>query len=95
MTFKKLISFAFVPALALSGCSVADKELVGFQDPTWGDANRATFAAQVVNPDPEYDTPIPETSAVNAVNAIERYNNGQVEQPERITTTESISDGPQ
>lgn len=61
-------------------------------DPTWGDANRATMAAQVIDPSPEYDTPIPPTSAANAVRAADAYREGRVEQPERIKTTDG---GPQ
>lgn len=57
-------------------------------DPTWGDANRATMAAQVIDPSPEYDTPIPPTSASNAVRAADKYREGTVEQPERISTSE-------
>ncbi|QUL38122.1 hypothetical protein [Erythrobacter sp. JK5] len=78
--------------VGLSGCATADKELLGFQDPTWGDANRATMAAQVINPNPEYDTRIPETTATNAVRAIDRYRDGQVEQPDRVSTTAATTD---
>ncbi len=81
--------------LAISACSTVDKETFGYQDPTWGEANRATMAAQVINPNPEYDTQVPETSAVNATNAIDRYRAGRVEQPDRISTTEAVSEGPE
>lgn len=90
----RAITIAAVGALALSGCATADKEWLGHQDPTWGEANRATMAAQVINPNPEYDTLVPETSAQNAVSAIDRYREGKVEQPERQSTTEEIGTGP-
>lgn len=90
----KTIAITSLSLLALSACTVADKELMGYQDPTWGDANRATMAAQVINPNPEYDTLVPETSATNAVRAIDRYREGNVEQPDRQSTTEPIGDGP-
>jgi hypothetical protein len=61
-------------------------------DAGWGEANRQTMAAQVINPNPEYTDPIPPTSADNAVDAIDRLREGRVEQPERVSTTESISD---
>ena len=81
-------------ALALAACTNTDGRLDLTQsDPTWGDANRATMAAQVVNPSPEYDTPIPPTSATNAVRAIDAYNAGSVEEVEAISTTDSISSG--
>ncbi|ALE16856.1 hypothetical protein AMC99_01564 [Altererythrobacter epoxidivorans] len=80
-------------ALACSACSVADKELAGYSDPGFGEANRATFAAMVVNPDPQYDDPNPNTSADHAVKAIERYRNDAVKKPERISTTTKIGGG--
>lgn len=80
--------------LMASACSTAEGlEFVGQQDPGFGEANRATFAAMVVNPDPQYDTPIPATSAEKAAAAIERYRTDQVKQPERVSTTEGISEG--
>lgn len=82
-------------ALALAACTNNDGRLDLTQgDPTWGDANRATMAAQVVDPSPDYDTPIPPTSATNAVRAIDAYNQGDVEEVETISTTESSGGGP-
>lgn len=93
MNCKARMIAALAAATLASGCaSVADKEFLGYQDPGFGEANRATYAAMVVNPDPEYDTAIPPTSAEHAAQAIERYRNDQVKQPERIETTESIGD---
>lgn len=89
----RTIVIAALSSSALSACAVSDKEFLGYQDPTWGEANRATMAAQVINPNPEYDTLVPETSAENAVNAIDRYRAGEVEQPERQSTTEPVSEG--
>ena len=81
-------------ALALAACTNTDGRLDLTQgDPTWGEANRATMAAQVVDPSPEYDTPIPPTSATNAVRAIDAYREGTVEEVETISTTESVSSG--
>ncbi len=92
MTTKSAIS-SLALALTCGACSVADKELVGYQDPGFGEANRATFAAMVVDPDPQYDTPIPASSAQHAAQAIERYRNDSVKQPETIRTTRGISSG--
>ena len=93
MTTKKFTLPLLALGLAATGCTtVADKEFMGYQDPGFGAANRATFAAMVINPDPQYDTPIPATSAQHAAAAIERYRNDQVKQPERVSTTENISD---
>ncbi|UOR16403.1 hypothetical protein [Qipengyuania aquimaris] len=92
-TKRTRILLAGAAILAASACTNNDGRLDLTQgDPTWGDANRATMAAQVIDPSPEYDTPIPPTSASNAVRAADRYREGTVEQPERIKTTDG---GPQ
>ena len=89
MSFKIKTGVVLAMAISVSACAtVEDQEWIGYQDPGFGEANRATYAAMVVNPDPEYDTPIPATSAEKAAQAIERYRNDQVKQPERISTTE-------
>ncbi|PKB14516.1 hypothetical protein B0I00_2106 [Novosphingobium kunmingense] len=58
----------------------------------WGEANRQTFAAQVIDPDPQYDTINPVTSGDHAAKAIDRYNKGTVKVPEKIRTS-SMSGG--
>lgn len=93
MTIDRRLLPALAAGLVLAGCSVADKELMGYQDPGFGEANRATYAAMVVNPDPQYDTPIPASSAEHAAQAIERYRNDAVKQPERIETTDVAGGG--
>ena len=92
-TKLKLVSVLAL-GTALSGCAtVADQEFLGYQDPGFGEANRATYAAMVVNPDPQYDTAIPLTSAEHAAQAIDRYRNDEVKVPERQTTTERMGSG--
>ena len=87
MTIKRRAIALAGLAVTTVSCTHADREFVGIQDPGFGDANRATFAAMVINPDPQYEDPIPPTSAEHAAQAIERYRNDQVKQPERIDTT--------
>lgn len=92
-TKRTRILLASAAILAASACTNNDGRLDLTQsDPTWGDANRATMAAQVIDPSPEYDTPIPPTSAANAVRAADAYREGTVEQPERIKTTDTGPD---
>ena len=94
MTTKMRIAPVLALGIFAAGCaSIADQELVGVQDPGFGEANRATFAAMVVNPDPQYEDPIPPTSAEHAAQAIERYRNDQVKQPERASTTRGVTGG--
>lgn len=91
----KRVLLAGLALTAVSACTNSQGRLDLSQgDPAWGEANRVTMAAQVIDPSPEYDTPIPPTSASNAVRAIDAYRAGEVEEVERISTTESVSDGP-
>lgn len=76
--------------LALTACETA------FVDPNaseFGDANRLTLAAQVIDPDPQYDTLNPVTSGEHAGQAAERYRKDTVKQPERVRSTESGGGG--
>jgi hypothetical protein len=85
-----------VPALAalalLGGCAT-DGEMAGV-DSTWGEANRQTFAAQVIDPNPEYETAVPETSGDHAAQAIDRYRKDQVKKPERLETNKASGSSP-
>ena len=88
---KKMLLAGLV--VSLGACTNADGRIDLTQaDPSWGEANRATMAAQVIDPAPEYENPIPPTSAVNAVRAIDAYRAGEVEEVEGVSTTET-SDG--
>src|SRR3546814_18156342 len=93
MTIKARIFPLLALGMLAAGCaSIDDKEFLGYKDPGFGEANRATFAAMVINPDPQYDTPIPATSAEHAAQAIESYRTEKVKVTERIQTTETSSD---
>lgn len=82
------LALAAIAALAATACTNRDGRMdLESADHSWGDANRMTMAAQVIDPSPEYDTPIPPTSAVNAARAADAYREGRVEQPERVSTT--------
>ena len=90
---RKHMALSGLAVLALGACTNNDGRFDLTQgDPTWGEANRATMAAQVVNPSPEYENPIPPTSASNAVRAADAYRAGTVKQVERISTTDEDSD---
>lgn len=82
---KAFLAVAAVPLLA--GCTqslmTGDEKVADF-----GEANRQTMLAQVIDPEPEYDTAIAATSAEHAADAIERYANDAVKQPENISTVD-------
>lgn len=79
------LAAAFALAL-LAGCATDGATAFG-EDSTWGEANRQTFAAQVIDPAPQYDTAAPQGSGKQAADAIERYRTGTVKKPERIETS--------
>jgi hypothetical protein len=92
------MNFKFVPlalgaSLALTGCAQTHTGSLEVIDPAdFGEANRQTYAAMVVDPDPQYDEPMA-TSAEHAADAVDRYREGEVKQPERIRSTESGGSG--
>lgn len=80
-------------ALMLSACSTnAITEKPG--DLKFGDANRQTMMAQVINPDPVYTEPA-QGNGANASDAVERYRTDKVKQPDTIRTTDSKVSQPQ
>jgi hypothetical protein len=86
---RLLATLALVPLL--SACET------GFRDPegeitTFGEANRQTMMAQVVDPDPQYDEPLA-TSAEHAAKAVDRYRKDAVKKPERVRSTQGSSGG--
>lgn len=77
---------ALLAAAGLTACAT-NPILEQPGDIGFGEANRQTMMAQVINPDPQYDEPIPVTSGEHAAQAIERYRNDAVKEPESIRTT--------
>lgn len=85
MNTKRLAILA--PAILLAGCASYYSASSGMLDEAdFGEANRQTYAAMVVNPDPVYTEPMV-TSAESAADAAERYRNGAVLQPQAEDTT--------
>lgn len=76
--------------LVLSGCATDGSSMPGV-DTTWGEANKQTMAAQVIDPVPTYDTAVPATSGTKVTEAIQRYRTDKVKQPEKVRTTATIS----
>lgn len=80
MNTKAIIALA--AGCMLGGCATYGSPEAGkFDDADLGEANRITFSAMVVDPDPQYDTPM-EGSGERAADAIEAYREGSVEEPE-------------
>lgn len=59
---------------------------------TFGEANRQTMLAQVVDPDPAYDSAAVPASAGKAAQAVDRYRKDAVKKPDRVRST-TVSSG--
>ena len=83
-----------VMAVALGGCAV-DPKTGDFIQYEFGEASKQTLMAQVIEPDPTYDTLVPETSGEHAADAIDRYRNDAVKEPqaEKVRSATSGSGG--
>lgn len=89
MPIKPIAAASALIALTLTtGCATEPNGLPHIGGPdNFGEANRQTMLAQVIDPDPVYSTGIPETSADHAAQAVERYRTDKVKKPERPRTT--------
>jgi len=77
--------------LGLGGC-VTEGGPMSVSD-NWGEANRQTMAAQVIDPDPQYDNAVPATTGQQVAGAVDRYNKGAVKKPDRVRTSQIGSGG--
>lgn len=83
----KAIFAGLCAAPLLAGCATYGSASTGKFDPeAFGEANRQTYAAMIVNPDPQYDEDMP-GNAEKAADAIERYREDQVKKPAAQSTT--------
>ena len=80
---------AFLALVALGGCETIHVP----EASKFGDANRMTMAAQVVDPDPQYDTLNPPTSGESSGKAAERHRTGTVKKPARTSSTQASGSG--
>ncbi|SKB88019.1 hypothetical protein [Sphingopyxis flava] len=92
-SFRKLACLALLPMVA--GCASVPSILEEPGDSRFGEANRQTMMAQVIDPDPVYDEPMT-GSGEQTQKAVERYRTDAVKQPDGIRTTDAGSaSGPQ
>ncbi len=77
--------------LALAACAdqgdLTTPAYMGGPD-NFGEANRQTLAAQIIDPAPRYLDPLSTSSAEHAAQAVERYREDKVKVPDRVRTTE-------
>lgn len=85
MNIDRRIIIGTATALLVAGCTPTDITL--------GNSVRQTMAAQVVNPDPQYDTADHPTDGTKGAAAVKRYRTDAVKQPDTISTTQSTTGG--
>ena len=78
--------------LLLAGCASVPSVFEEPGDAAFGEANRQTMMAQVIDPDPVHEGPMV-TSGEHAAQAIDRYRNDAVKEPDSIRTTSGVSGG--
>ncbi len=76
----------------VSGCAADGSLASQLNAAPMGEASRQTFAAQIIDPDPKYADPVPQTSGDQAQAAIDRYSHDQVKKPEKLRTSKVGSD---
>lgn len=95
MNIDSIRKLAFLALLPLAGCASVPSILEEPGDSRFGEANRQTMMAQVIDPDPVYEEPMT-GSGEQAQKAVERYRTDAVKQPDSIRTTDAGSaSGPQ
>jgi hypothetical protein len=96
MPTKPLALAAALLAVALPTSHAAAKPngypYMGGPD-NFGEANRETMAAQIIDPNPVYTDSTPSTSGEHAGKAFERYRTDKVKKPERQRTSTTSTGG--
>jgi hypothetical protein len=88
MPIDRAKAFVAVAAtIALTGCAATPATAPLVYEGNWGDANRLTMAAQIIDPAPVYETALAETRGPQVASAIERYRTDRVKRPEKVKTT--------
>lgn len=94
MRIKNVRDLAAAMALALvAGCASTGGLARTAPADNWGEANRQTMAAQIIDPSPDYGDAPMTTSGDQVAAAINRYRSGQVKKPERVKTSTIGSSG--
>lgn len=77
----------------VSGCASTNGQVQSAKQDNWGEANRQTMAAQIIDPAPVYEDATAATSGTQVAAAIERVRTDQVKKPERVKTSAIATTG--
>jgi hypothetical protein len=83
---------ALAAALPLLAACQTDQAGIDGPASTFGEANRQTMLAQVIDPEPQYEADAT-SSAEHAGQAVDRYRKGSVKQPEQVSIKSASSGG--
>lgn len=88
IAFVAVVALAALPAAVQAGTTAAKSG----PDSVFGEANRQTMMAQIIDPDPQYTKPMT-TDADHAAKAVEHYREGQVKTPDKVRTSSTVGGG--
>lgn len=91
MNIERILALA-IGSVALSGCATYGNVEGPYDPAAFGEANRQTYAAMVENPEPEYYGAM-EGSAEKAADAVDRYRDDAVKEPDTISSTTTPGGG--
>ena len=81
------VAIAILMTVLVAGCAATDGGVRTARQDNWGEANRQTMAAQIIDPSPDYGNVAMTTSGDQVAAALNRYRTGQVKKPERVKTS--------
>ncbi|MBN8848534.1 MULTISPECIES: hypothetical protein [unclassified Sphingomonas] len=85
-TIRAGIAIGIAGLLCACATTNGGDPVLGWND-NFGEANRHTMAAQIIDPHPVYDTALPAASGEHAAQATARYRTDKVKKPERPATS--------
>lgn len=85
MNTKRMIA-AGAAIVCLSGCATYGNMDGAYDPEAFGEANRQSYAAMVVNPEPVYTEDMT-TSGEKAADAVKRYQDDAVKQPDPVSSS--------
>lgn len=86
-------SAAVLMLVLVAGCASTNGQLRSAKQDNWGEANRQTMAAQVIDPAPVYEDPVATTGGAQVAAAIERLRTDRVKKPEKVKTSAIATSG--
>lgn len=73
-------------AIVLTSPAAAKKPKPAQTD-NWGEAVRQTMSAQIIDPNPQYDSAVPVSNGERVSAATDRYRAGRVKQPDNVSAS--------